>query len=79
MDTSNRIVAMLGGHPRGDGVDWNSVKTEASQVIESARQACNFTPSDTAHRRGNFATLARGVSFGGGREVGPIHRAEIAP
>ena len=60
---------MLGGHPRGDGVDWDSVKKEASQAIEEARQACSFTPSDAVHRRGNFATLARGVSFGGGREV----------
>ena len=75
MDVHNRVVAMLGGHPRGDSVDWDGVKKEASEAIETARQACSFAPSDRVHRRGNFAALARGVSFGGGRDVGLVSQS----
>lgn len=69
VDVNDRIVGLLGGHPKGVGVDWDAVKDEASAAIKAAQEACNFAPHQTVHRRGDFATLTRGVSFGGGRKV----------
>ncbi|KAH9890586.1 hypothetical protein C8Q73DRAFT_793029 [Cubamyces lactineus] len=64
LDAHGRILAILAGHP-ADG-KWNAIIEEASEAMERARKECELDDGKI-HRRGKFATLARGVSFGGGQ------------
>lgn len=58
---------MLAGQPLDPS--WGDVVKEANRAMGEAYRACSFTAEQKDHRRGEFATLARGVSFGGGRKV----------
>ncbi|KAI0661953.1 hypothetical protein C8Q70DRAFT_909955, partial [Cubamyces menziesii] len=64
LDTHGCILAILAGHPTDDR--WNTVVEEASEAMERARKECKLDDGKV-HRRGKFATLACGVSFGGGQ------------
>ncbi|KAI0324611.1 hypothetical protein GY45DRAFT_1262521 [Cubamyces sp. BRFM 1775] len=65
LDTEGRIVGVLAGHPGDEG--WDQVAADANQAMTDAAKACVFDKDQRDHRRGHFATLARGVSFGGGQ------------
>lgn len=67
VDKGDRVVGVLAGHPVDSS--WDAVVKEANRAMGEAYQACSFTTEQKDHRRGQFATLARGVSFGGGRKV----------
>lgn len=67
LDRQDRIVGVLVGRPDDPG--WDAVAQEASRAMEEARKNCYFKKKDKDHRRGVFATLARGASFGGGQQV----------
>ncbi|KAI0323290.1 hypothetical protein GY45DRAFT_1349836 [Cubamyces sp. BRFM 1775] len=64
---TGRIVALLAGRPNGE--DWDSVAAEADEAMGKAAGECRFKSEDCDHRRGRFAALARGISFGGGRAI----------
>ncbi|KAI0677450.1 hypothetical protein C8Q78DRAFT_1065988 [Trametes maxima] len=67
LDRERRVVALLAGRPRDPS--WDSVVEEADRAMGVAARTCRFTEEQHNHRRGTFATLARGLSFGGGRKV----------
>ncbi|KAJ7029113.1 hypothetical protein C8F04DRAFT_963284 [Mycena alexandri] len=70
VDVDGRIIAILLGRPEDD--DWDEVVADAGCALERARCAGHrvgtFRAKDTEHRRGRFAVLTTGVSFGGGQQ-----------
>lgn len=73
LDRDNRVVALFAGQPNDP--DWAAVASEASRAMTAAAQRCSFKKGDRDHRRGMFATLALGISFGGGRTVRTVLRS----
>ncbi|OJT01850.1 hypothetical protein TRAPUB_7682 [Trametes pubescens] len=67
LDKEGRVIVVLAGHPADP--DWGSVASEAYDAMSQAAEQCTFSRKHADHRRGLFATLATGVSFGGGRTV----------
>lgn len=79
LDDQNRIIAVLVGRPkekkgRVDRHRWDAVIQRVADLFERARAnaARSFTPAKTCHRRGNFAVLNTGISYGGGQQVGDL-------
>lgn len=67
MDGQNRVIGLLAGNP-GDS-DWDLMAAEAADALEKARELCHFPAQKKEKRnRGNFHSLACGVSFGGGQK-----------
>jgi hypothetical protein len=64
------VITVLAGRPK-DETDktWGAVHDESLRVIEEARLMCSFSQKQASHRRGDFAALAEGPSFGGGQKV----------
>ncbi|KAJ3727518.1 hypothetical protein C8R42DRAFT_573008, partial [Lentinula raphanica] len=68
VDALDRIVAALGGVPRGSvGEDWQSVATDASAALERCRKASSFSKAQIHGRRGDFASRTVGFGYGNGR------------
>ncbi|KAJ6470721.1 hypothetical protein DFH09DRAFT_954632, partial [Mycena vulgaris] len=70
LDIHGRIIAILLGRPEDS--DWDNVVRDAVKAMNRARRAGRksgaFRRKDTSHRRGNYAVLSTGVSFGGGQK-----------
>ncbi|KAI0054920.1 hypothetical protein BV25DRAFT_1816360 [Artomyces pyxidatus] len=69
-DNHDRILAIFAARP--DGADWD----ECHQSALEAYDRFAATPgalSDDMFRRGEFATLSAGVSYGGGQTVRRLH------
>ena len=69
LDNEKRIIAVLLGIPR-DHVEWKKNHDEVLSLLQNAASA-SFSASMT-HRRGNFPSVAHGLSFGGGQKAGYI-------
>ncbi|EIW58911.1 uncharacterized protein TRAVEDRAFT_86929, partial [Trametes versicolor FP-101664 SS1] len=67
VDKDGRVIGLLAGRPAD--ASWDDVASSAYSAMAEAAEACQFKPKHSDHRRGQFATLATGVSFGGGRTV----------
>lgn len=69
LDQHRRVFVSLVGFPRDNpnSKPWMQVARDASQVISTTCQEEGIT--SRRHRRGNFAALATGVSYGGGQLV----------
>ena len=67
MDCEDRVLGVLAGQP--DDPEWGNVAAAASAALDEARVQCGFAADGFDHRRGTFAAVARGVSFGGGQTV----------
>jgi hypothetical protein len=62
LDFEGRIIGLLAGNP--DTNQWHEVEMDARNSLDAARE--NLYPEgQNDHRRGSFATLRAGVSFGG--------------
>ena len=72
-DDAGRIIAVLGGSP--DDPKWGAAVAGAEAAMVHARVlgkrngAIPSRPEDLKHRRGVFAAIPTGVSFGGGQVV----------
>lgn len=67
LDSKRRIVAMLTGRPMD--TDWDNVIKQAVEALEEAGRSVRWTWEDINHRRGFFAALTTGVSYGGGQTI----------
>lgn len=67
VDTEGRVIGLLAGRPADPA--WDNVASEAYAAMARAAKEATFSAKQKLHDRGNFATLAVGVSFGGGRTV----------
>ncbi|KAJ7023089.1 hypothetical protein C8F04DRAFT_1271727 [Mycena alexandri] len=66
LDATGRIFGLQGGHP--DDPNWMAeVHDPAVEAMEAARSQCKVSEARTFHRRGNFAPLTAGDSYGGGQ------------
>lgn len=59
------MIAVLIGRP--NDANWDQIHASAAEALESARASCSFPPEDAVHRRGAYAAIARGISYGGGQ------------
>ncbi|KAJ7602797.1 hypothetical protein DFH06DRAFT_1351030 [Mycena polygramma] len=79
VDAHGRIIAILLGRP--EDPDWDDVVRDAAKAMERARRAGYasgaFRSKDTEHRRGRYAVLSAGVSFGGGQERSLLQNKSI--
>ncbi|KAJ6522122.1 hypothetical protein DFH09DRAFT_938563, partial [Mycena vulgaris] len=70
LDAHGRIIAILLGRP--EDPDWDDVVRDAVKAMNRARRAGRasgaFRRKDINHRRGRYALLSTGVSFGGGQK-----------
>ncbi|PBK63847.1 hypothetical protein ARMSODRAFT_893855, partial [Armillaria solidipes] len=64
-DRDGRVIAVMAGQP--DDPNWDHVQEEAAERMETSRKECKFSPDQRAHRRGQFAALSYGISYGGGQ------------
>ncbi|KAK6978070.1 hypothetical protein R3P38DRAFT_2580491 [Favolaschia claudopus] len=71
LDCEGRIIAILLGRPEEEE-EWEQVIRQIielfNRVRKSGEKSRAFRPKDLSHRRGRFAVLASGVSFGGGQQ-----------
>lgn len=71
VDVHGRIVAILIGRPRAR--EWDGVVKRAGEFIEAARRRMRPV-EDQGHRRGDYACIHCGISFGGG-QTAPCNKA----
>ncbi|KAJ6552452.1 hypothetical protein DFH09DRAFT_1248679 [Mycena vulgaris] len=65
--TANRkVCAVFGGRPP-DYDFMETVHDPAVEAMETARAQCSLADERLLHRRGNWAPLTKGASFGGGQ------------
>ncbi|KAF8341107.1 hypothetical protein F5887DRAFT_919101 [Amanita rubescens] len=69
LDGQGRIVGVLLGWPR-DTEGWTQVHDEVLKLLDKAADAHPDCLKKT-HKRGDFPSLAHGLSFGGGQRSGP--------
>ncbi|KAJ7192985.1 hypothetical protein GGX14DRAFT_537674 [Mycena pura] len=72
VDSDGKVCAVYGGIP--DDVDFmENVHNPAVEALEQARAEASISEARTFHRRGNFAAISGGVSYGGGKlRPGPV-------
>ena len=68
LDRSGRVFAVLAGSPK-DTEGWKEVLREAKDALEYARAAYKFEQKKIVHRRGKYAAITCGISYGGGQRV----------
>ncbi|KAI0359456.1 hypothetical protein OH77DRAFT_1493690 [Trametes cingulata] len=66
VDEQDRVFAVLAGRPR-DSQEWSDINEKAMEAFEEARATLKLTEKQTANRRGDYAAVSVGVSFGGGQ------------
>ncbi|KAF9037522.1 hypothetical protein BJ165DRAFT_1353445 [Panaeolus papilionaceus] len=66
-DRSHRNIGLLGGVPRTR--NWDEVQQDAAAAIRRAGTLLYVPENKLRNRRGQFISVAMGLSFGGGRKV----------
>jgi hypothetical protein len=75
LDEEHHVAGILHGQPRQG---WQPVHNESFKALNKAVQFLNQTPAEP-HLRGEFHSIAHGISFGGGQqEAGPLCQSEAA-
>jgi len=67
IDQCDRIIGTLVGQPHDPS--WSDVEKDASKSHPRCQRECFIQSKAVRHRRGNFAGLITGVSFGGSQKV----------
>lgn len=67
LDRYRRLLVLLAGRPVD--IDWDAVIAELDRVMEDARRRLKLSAKNLEHRRGNYATIGMGISFGGGQQM----------
>jgi hypothetical protein len=71
LDQHGRIIVAFAGAP--EDPEWPEVVAKAIEALKEARKrglrTRAFAEGDSRHRRGNYLTLATGISHGGGQKV----------
>lgn len=58
---------MLVGHP--DDAEWGAAIDEIERVLRNLRAGLNLSVDRLKHRRGEYATVGMGISYGGGQTI----------
>lgn len=66
VDSNGKVFGIHGGVPDDPGF-MKDVHDKAAQAMEAARALASLSAERTTHRRGNFAALTTGISYGGGQ------------
>ncbi|EMD33450.1 hypothetical protein CERSUDRAFT_22932, partial [Gelatoporia subvermispora B] len=66
VDKDGVVFAVFVGRPAG-GESWQALFAELDQLLKQFRSSMSLKCED--HRRGTYATISTGYSFGGGRTV----------
>lgn len=60
-------MALVGQPQTRGGERWNDITAEAALLMEKARVDAGIV--ETTSRRGKFAVVTAGISYGGGQQV----------
>ena len=66
VDGAGKVMALLAGRPREPG--WEEIAARAMGLLENARAACELDDG-APQRRGVYASVNTGISYGGGQTV----------
>lgn len=66
VDTDGRLIVLLAGRPRNDPT-WSRDVEDAVQSLAVVEEEFRLRGEKLDHRRGHYAYLGTGVSFGGGQ------------
>ncbi|KAI0038983.1 hypothetical protein FA95DRAFT_1504797 [Auriscalpium vulgare] len=66
VDSKRRILGTLAGRPADDPT-WDDSGVDAYETLARARVKLRLSSGQVVHRRGNYPTIATGISFGGGQ------------
>ncbi|KAI0323216.1 hypothetical protein GY45DRAFT_1349849 [Cubamyces sp. BRFM 1775] len=67
LDRCGRVFAVLAGSPR-DSEGWSQVVQEAGDALKRAQAKFKFDRKKAVHRRGRYASITCGISYGGGQQ-----------
>ncbi|KAF8173023.1 hypothetical protein K438DRAFT_1505792, partial [Mycena galopus ATCC 62051] len=67
VDSQGRIFLVLAGQPTADG--YSAAATRAYKFMKTKAVGARFTPSMRHHRRGLFAAMNVGLTYGKGQMV----------
>ena len=67
VDKEGRILIMLAGSPK-DEADWKNACARCAALLEETRGSY-VEAKDANKRRGDYASVSAGISFGGGQKV----------
>ncbi|PPQ87434.1 hypothetical protein CVT24_001371, partial [Panaeolus cyanescens] len=67
LDSHGRVCGVLAGRPRG--ASYEAALDRTDQFLQSENRAEQFQAAENKHRRGKFAAIAFGISFGGGQKL----------
>ncbi|KAI0655654.1 hypothetical protein C8Q70DRAFT_922932, partial [Cubamyces menziesii] len=76
LDKDERVIGVLAGRPQSNLPEWDRVVEDAGKAMDAAASECVFKDHQIRHRRGEFPTLAYGISFGGGRTAPGVIKNE---
>ncbi|KAJ3804826.1 hypothetical protein F5876DRAFT_82570 [Lentinula aff. lateritia] len=69
LDSSERVIAVLGGvPPASEGQEWDETAEQGNVAVEEFRELSTFTKSQQHGRRGDFAYRTVGFGYGNGRK-----------
>ncbi|KAI9056573.1 hypothetical protein FKP32DRAFT_1586074, partial [Trametes sanguinea] len=66
LDKNGRVFAVLAGRPQD--CHWDTINSNLQDLFERARDAYSLDEKQTDHRRGTYAAIGAGISFGGGQQ-----------
>lgn len=68
LDKGGYVIGVLLGKPR-DKEGWKKAEDKAFDALQGAAEKISSSIKESTNRRGNFPSLAHGISFGGGQKV----------
>lgn len=64
---SGYIIALLAGRPASS--TWDDCMVSLAGIMNLTRDAMRFDDKEAKHRRGTYASVNTGISYGGGAKV----------
>lgn len=64
---SGYIIALLSGRP--DAPSWDTTMEQLTGIMSLTRDRMHFDDKEATHRRGFYASVNTGISYGGGAKV----------
>jgi hypothetical protein len=65
---SGYLVGLLAGRPLEGG--WDEQMLSLTRLMRTAKDMMRFGLGEMHHRRGDYAAVNTGISYGGGTKVG---------
>lgn len=75
LNEHQQVIAILAGKPKSETKgSWQTLHDEVYNAMTLAQKEVSLSEKQLSHRRGDYAALSTGGSFGHGQQVG-LHLA----